>query len=51
MPVHVIPDERESVRPKENLKSSGFTYHNKYFNTDTSAYDRVFNVLNNLDTS
>ena len=51
MPVHVIPDEVESVNPKENLeKSSEFTYHKKDANTDTSSYDRVLNALKKLDT-
>ena len=48
--MHVIPDEGESVRRKKT-KSSEFTYHMKESNTDTPAYDRVLNVLKNLDTS
>ena len=38
MTVHVMPDEVENVRPKENSeKSSDFTYHNKDDDTGTSV--------------
>ena len=44
-------DERESVRPNENLdKSWDFMYHKKEANIDTSLYDRSLNALNKLDT-
>ena len=36
LPVNVIPDERESVRPNKRSKSPYFTYHKKDINTDTS---------------
>ena len=49
MPLHLIPEEGEIVRPNENSeKSSELTYLKKY--ADTSAYDRVFNALKKLDT-
>ena len=48
--MHVIPDEGESVRLNENSNPSEFTYHKKYANTYTSAYDRVLKALKNLDT-
>ena len=51
MPVRVIPDEGEIVRPKKNSKSSEFTHNKKDANTETSVCDRVMNVLNKLDTS
>ena len=52
MPLQVIPDEGESVRPNKIVdKSSEFTYHKKYANIDTSLYDRVLNALKKLDTS
>ena len=52
LPVHITPDEDESVRSDEKLKSSDFTYHKKEdYNTDTSAYGRVLNSLKKLDTS
>ena len=35
MPLHVSPDEGESVMPNENSNSSEFTYHKKDTNTDT----------------
>ena len=49
--VHVIPDDRENVRPNGKSKLSECNYHNKYANTDTSAHDRVLNTLNKLDPS
>ena len=49
LPVYIIPDEGESVRLNKNSKSSEFTYHNKDANTDTSAYDRLFNSLKKPD--
>ena len=49
--MYVIPDEGENVRQKKKSNSSDFTYHKKYSNTDMSAYNRVLNVLNKLDTS
>ena len=50
MPVHVIPDEGESVRPNKNdEKSSEFTYHKKDADTYISLYDRVMNALKKLD--
>ena len=45
LPVNVIPDEGESVRLNERLKSSDFMYHKKDANTDTSEYDRVLNAF------
>ena len=51
MPVHEILDERESVRTNENPKSSEFTYQKKDTKINTSAYDRVFNTLNKINTS
>ena len=50
MPMHVIHDEGESVRPKTNLKFSELMYHKKDANTGTSAYDMLFNALKKLDT-
>ena len=51
MPVHLIPDEGESVRLNENSeKSSDFTHHKKDADTETSSYDMVLNVLKKLDT-
>ena len=50
LPVHIIPDEGESMRPNEKSKSSEFTYHKKYDNTDMPAYDRVLNALKKLGT-
>ena len=50
IPVHVIPDEGERVRPNEiSDKSSDLTYLNKDADADTSAYDRVLNGLEKLD--
>ena len=46
MPVHVIPDEGERVRPNENSeKSSDLIYLKKDIDADTSAYDRVLHSL------
>ena len=40
------------MRPKINYdNSSEFMYLKKYAKADTSAYNRVLNALNNLDTS
>ena len=50
MPLHVSPDEGESVMPNENSNSSEFTYHKKDTNTDTQEYDRVLDSLKKLDT-
>ena len=51
MPVHTIPDEVESMNPKENLdKFSEFTYHKKDATTDTPAYDKLFNAIKKIDT-
>ena len=51
MPVHVTPDEGESVIPdKFSEKSSELTYLKKYAYAYTSAYDRVLNALKKLDT-
>ena len=51
MPVQIVPDEGESVRPNEKSeKSSEVTYHKKYDNTDTSYYDRVLNAIKQLYT-
>ena len=49
LPVHVFPDEGESVRLNERSNSSELMYHNKDPNIDTSAYDRVLHALNKLD--
>ena len=52
MPVHVILDEGERVRPNENSEnSSQFTYHKKDSDTDTSLYGRLLNGMKKLDTS
>ena len=52
MPVRVIHDEVERVRPKNNSeKSSELVYLKKYVDADMSAYDRVLNALKKLDTS
>ena len=52
MPVHVIPDEGERVSLNEIFeKSSEITYLKKDIDTDISAYNIVFNVLNKIDTS
>ena len=51
MPLHVIPDEGERVRPNEiseNLLE--LTYLKKNVDAKTSAYDRVLNALKKLDT-
>ena len=51
MPVYVIHDEGERVRPNENSeKSSDLPYLKKYADIDTSAYNRVLNSLKKLDT-
>ena len=51
MPVHVIPDEGESVSPKKKLeKSSKFMYHKKDANVDASLYNMLLNSLKKLDT-
>ena len=42
MPVQVIPDEKEIVRPNEiSEKSSKFMYHKKDYEIDKSLYNRV----------
>ena len=52
MPVHMIIDEGELVRPKEiSKKSSELMYLNKEADSETSAYNSVLNALNKLDTS
>ena len=52
MPVHVIPDEGESVIPdKFSEKSSELTYLKKDSDTDMSAYNRVLNALKKIYTS
>ena len=52
MPVHLIPDEGERVRPNENSeKSSELTYLKKDSDVDTSAYEILLNALKKLDTS
>ena len=56
MPVHVICDEGEIVRPSEIYeKSSELTYLKKDADADAdadmSAYDRLLNTLKKLDTS
>ena len=56
MPVHVIPDEGEIVRPNGiSEKLSEITYLKKDADADSdadiSAYDRVLNALKELDTS
>ena len=49
MPVCVIPDEGERLRPNENSeKSIEFKYRKKDADTDTSLYDRVLNSLKKL---
>ena len=51
MPVHVIPDEGESVSPNKKLeKSSKFMYHKKDANVDASLYNMLLNSLKKLDT-
>ena len=51
MPVHVIYDEGERVRPNEiSERSSDLTYLKKDADADTSAYDRVLIALKKLDT-
>ena len=51
LPVQVINSEAERFEAGKKSKSSEFTYHKKeYPNTDTSAYDRVLNSHNKLDT-
>ena len=50
MPVHVIPDEGEIVRPNKNSKLSEFMHNKKGDNTETSVCNRVMNALNKLDT-
>ena len=51
VPVHVICDEVERVRPNElSEKSSQLTNLNKDTEAHTSAYDRVLNSLKKLDT-
>ena len=47
LPVHVISDERESVRTNEIIKSSELTYPKKYTDTDTSAHGSLINALKN----
>ena len=50
IPVHLIPDKGEIVRPNENSEnSSEFMYHKKDADTYTSSYDRVLNALKKLD--
>ena len=50
MPVHVIPDEGERVRPNEiSEKSSEPTYLKKNADADTSVYDKVLNTLKKLN--
>ena len=53
MPVHIIPDEGESVRQKKSDKSSDLIYQNKDTDTDTetSSYNKVWNVLKKIDKS
>ena len=49
MPVNVIPDEGERLRPDEiSEKSSKLTYLKKDADTDTSACNRVLNALKKL---
>ena len=51
MPVHVIPDEEERVRPNkisENL--SDLLHLKKDAVADMLAYDRLLNALKKLDT-
>ena len=51
MPVHVIPDEEERVRPnKISDNSSELTYLKKVAYADTSSYYRILNVLKKQDT-
>ena len=51
IPVHIIPDKGEIVRPNEIYKiPSELMHHKKYIDADTSEYDRVLNKLKNLDT-
>ena len=51
MPVYVIPDKGERVRPNEiSKRSSDLTYLNKEAYTDTSAYDRLLHSMKKLDT-
>ena len=52
IPMHIIPDEGEIVRPDENSeKSSELMYHKKDSYTDTSSYGRLLNSLKKIDTS
>ena len=45
--VHVLSDERESVRTNEITKSSELTYPKKYTDTETSKYGSLTNALKN----
>ena len=50
MPVRVIPDEGEILRPNIVFeKSSELTYIKKDADADTLDYDRVLNALKKLD--
>ena len=51
MPVHVIPDKVEILRPNDIYeKSSELTYLKKDVDADTSSYNIVLNALKKLDT-